>query len=417
MNNSKVWLFVFQSKIELDHMLPVIWYAATKKRKIILLMPVDYALECDFRYRLISNFPSIICQKFTPLGFGHRFFGKFSRIFKSGWFVSNYLKKEKIGLAIFEWGGGPKFLNENLFCRLKAYLFSDYITQLKNRCFALNIPLIAFPHGHSTKTSFIRNDHVISEMEKNNGLLPFSDRDAFAAYIFYSHYHKDALLNNSDMNGKNICVWGAPRFSLHWITRLYEVSPSLTTLKPTDGQKKVVFFLPKWQNLIDRKKTIETIIEILSLDEVQLVIKGHARQNSSSLNEEELVLIKMAEGVVVEDTFDSTSLIKWCDILIDVDSSIALDAILLGKVYIRPKFLQDSNVAVIYTQLGGAYQPNCCGDLMRLLMEKNLTPAFIDPNFVNEVIGGDGEMVLQKYFLNMTALTNDFCTLRGESTC
>lgn len=46
----------------------------------------------------------------------------------------------------------------------------------------------------------------------------------------------------------------------------------------------------------------------------------------------------------VDSTVDSVRLIKGCHLLIEIESSIAIDAVMLGKPVIMPRYLQDQSV-------------------------------------------------------------------------
>ena len=51
-----------------------------------------------------------------------------------------------------------------------------------------------------------------------------------------------------------------------------------------------------------------------------------------------------------EDTID---LIAACDVLLEIESSIAIDAAILGKRVVMPRYLQDSSVVLKYDLVGG----------------------------------------------------------------
>ena len=83
--------------------------------------------------------------------------------------------------------------------------------------------------------------------------------------------------------------------------------------------------------------------------------------------------------------------------LVDVDSSIAFDAVLLNKPYVRPRYLQDASVRTIWDTLGGAHQTDSLADTVALLTKDTLLPAPRDPQFEQVVFGGAGVDVLRRY--------------------
>jgi hypothetical protein len=154
---------------------------------------------------------------------------------------------------------------------------NDVVSQLKHAAQDLGLPLVAVPHGHSTKTVMIRSEHVEHVMAHNSGKLPFADRDAYNAYVFASAYHRDAILSQSTMVGGNAKVWGSARFNDLWVPRLYAQAPTWTPPDTARGRRITLFFVPKWNNLVNRQATLELMAAIARSAMLHLVIRGHAR--------------------------------------------------------------------------------------------------------------------------------------------
>lgn len=95
---------------------------------------------------------------------------------------------------------------------------------------------------------------------------------------------------------------------------------------------------------------------------------------------------------------------KQCDALIDVDASIALDAIQLGKLYVRPKYLQDASVQTIYDTLGGALQASSEQEIVALLLAEVLPKIDVSPMFTEVVIGDAVSNISKQYYLKLKAL-------------
>jgi len=277
--------------------------------------------------------------------------------------------------------------------------------QLQLAAKELEIPTVALPHGHSTKTTIIRSRHVQERSAANGDLLPFADRDSFAAYVFCSGYHRDAIVKNSDMSATNTVVWGSPRFNDAWVPQLYAQAPSVTLPALTSGAlRRVLFFVPKWQNLVDRTATMQLIAGLGADNRLQLVVRGHLRAEAAALAPEERAVLERGNVVLIADDASSTSLIKACDVVVDVDSSIAFDAVLLGKPYVRPRYLQDSLVKTIWDELGGAHQTASLDATIRLLTSDTLLPAARHASFDDVVFGGSGTQVLARYRGGLRAL-------------
>jgi hypothetical protein len=304
-----------------------------------------------------------------------------------------------------EWKEGIASRQPSLLKATVRRWSADFFLQLQFSARDLGVPTVALPHGHSTKTTIILSEHVRSEMEKHSGKLPFADRDSHTAYVFASDYHRDAILTNSSMSGVNARVWGSARFNDAWVKRLYEVVPNVSLPPLGDSQRRrVLFFVPKWQNLIDRPATIQLISTLGSHPQLQLVVRGHLRASDAALTDTEAAALRQASVVMMSDGVASPSLIDACDVVVDVDSSIAFDAVLRGKPYVRPRYLQDASVRTIWDELGGAHQTDSCEATVALLTQPTLQPAPRDSAFDEVVFGGSGEVVLSRYRDELRAL-------------
>jgi len=159
----------------------------------------------------------------------------------------------------------------------------------------------------------------------------------------------------------------------------------------------VLFFVPKWQNLVDRAATMQLIAGLGADNRLQLVVRGHLRAEAAALAPDERAVLERGNVVLITDDVSSASLIKACDVVVDIDSSIAFDAVLLGKPYVRPRYLQDSSVKTIWDELGGAHQTASLDDTIQLLTSDTLLPAARHASFDDAVFGGSGTQVLARY--------------------
>lgn len=209
------------------------------------------------------------------------------------------------------------------------------------------------------------------------------------------------------MSGSNVEVWGTARFSPEWIEQLYKIAP-LVNLPPlrSDQKHRVLMFLPKWHNLVNKAATLSLLTALGKLENIQLVIAGHVRGVDTQLTTSETAELTALPSVVfAPQGSTSVSLIKQCDALIDVDASIALDAIQLGKLYVRPKYLQDASVQTIYDTLGGAVQASSEQEIVALLSTAVLPTNAVSPMFTEVVIGDVAGNISKQYYLKLKALT------------
>lgn len=383
-------------KADADHLGPVIWKLAVDGESVRVVTTTDAAHRAIETAWWTAECPTLqltrIRSQQTRLG------RRFVNLGWNRWRLKRWLKSHDTCIVLREWGEGVSATRPTFLRRLLRYWFTDVSLQLLLAARELGLPTVALPHGHSTKTTIIKSRHVQGAVEMNEGKLPFADRDSYAAYVFCSTYHRDAIVKSSTMNGANAVAWGSARFNDDWVSRLYRHSRSATLPNLHSGEiRRVLFFLPKWQNLINRPETIRLVATLAATGRVQLVVRGHLRSEAALIDDAERAQLQNPHLVFVSDDVSSSSLIKSCEVVVDVDSSIAFDAVLLGKPYVRPRYLQDASVRTIWDELGGAHQTDSLEATIELLTADLVVPAGRDRTFDQVVFGGSGAEVLARY--------------------
>jgi hypothetical protein len=199
-----------------------------------------------------------------------------------------------------QWREGVAHDSLGVVRRFVRWWSTGYFVQLQLAAGELGIPTVTLPHGHSTKTTIIRSEHVRERSSANAGKLPFADRDSFAAYVFCSEYHRNVILENSDMNPNNVVVWGSPRFNDQWVSLAYDSTRAADLPAMSySAVRRVLFFIPKWQNLVDRAATIKLVAALGADRRIQLVVRGHLRSEAASLTEAERAILDSLRDVVM----------------------------------------------------------------------------------------------------------------------
>ena len=391
-------LFALAGKADADNIAPVIWSLARGGTPVVLYI-VDEAVYHEMQsawWR--TECPHLEIHR-VRIARTPKLRKWLHQLRWNRWVMRRVLRQSDVRLVVMEWGEGVANRQVSRWRRITQWLVTDFFLQLQLAAQHAGTPTVALPHGHSTKTTIIRSRHVQAVMDGNSGKLPFADRDSHAAYVFGSAYHRDVIVGHSTMSGKNTQVWGSARFNDEWVSRLYAatVAADLPPLRATQ-QHRVLLFVPKWHNLVDRQGTLQLIAALGACQQIQLVVRGHLRAGDATLTPQEQAMLEKADNIIlVGDHVSSPSLIKACDVLVDVDSSIAFDALLLGKPYVRPKYLQDREVQTIWDTLGGAHQTDSLTGTVALFTSGTLQPAPHDTQFDQVVFGGSGVEVLQRY--------------------
>ncbi len=411
MTSNRKFVFVLNTSADIDHMAPAIWQCLENGRNVLALVAGRTKFKNDFRLDFLKTFGGFELIPISQLNAQTDIPRKLLRPLWNFYRMKRFLQHNKAMLCVFEWGDGiwSDQVKPDLATFFRLKFFADFVLQMQYACRSLGIPTVSLPHGHSTKMSLIRSDHVQKVLDANDQKLPFSNRNSFAKYVFASEYHRDVIINNSDLSPANVEVWGSARFSPEWTRLLYQISPQAIIPNRTPRQNhRVLFFIPKWHNLVDRKATIELLIALAAIPSIQLVVRGHVRGRDTQLTTSELSSLKSSDSVFIanEDT-PSTSLISASDVLIDVDSSIAFDAIALGKLYIRPRYLQHESIKTVFDEYGGAYQADSQRQIIEILLSPTLPLIVSSDKFREVVIGDVRSHIPLQYFRRLSTLSGD----------
>ena len=384
---------------EFDQFTPIVWALDKHGESVHLLVDESLLSRGDPRETLLRRLKNMTIHPIRMPSSG---------IAQRAWSarkVRKLLTSLDAGLVGVEWGNGIAHRDQSrgMLRRLKDRFATTPAIQLQLVAREMEIPVVSLPHGHSTKTTLVPSEHIREVAAAHEGKLPFADRDSFAAYVFASDYHRRVIVENSTMSGENAQVWGSVRFSREWIDELYVLSPAASIDSGT--RRRVLVFLPKWHNGVDRAQTIALLRALGSMQGLHVVVAGHIRARDTALTEDEIAELNTLDSLhFVGSEWSSIQLIGWCEVLIDVDSSIAFDAIRLGKVYVRPKYLQSDAVKTIYDLEGGAHQPLNLSSALDVITASTLSPAPVSPNFWS-IVAGDGDgSVADRYAENLKRL-------------
>lgn len=384
---------------EFDQFTPIAWALSKHGETVHLLIDRSLLGVGDPREAFLRGLPGVHVH---PI---HVPSSRWGQISWNSLRVRRLLARLGAGLLGVEWGNGiaGRSQSRSLIKRAKDVFAATPALQLQLAAHARGIPVVSLPHGHSTKTSLVPSEHVREVAASHGGKLPFADRDSFAAYVFCSDYHRSVIVENSTMSGDNAQVWGSVRFSREWIDILYSLAPPATV--ESGARRRVLVFLPKWHNSVDRAATLELLRALGREPRLHVAVAGHVRAKDSALTESEIAeLGQLGSLDFVGSKWSSTQLISWCEVLIDVDSSIAFDAIRLGKVYVRPKYLQSDEVTTIYDELGGAVQARDQAHVLEIVTRETLEAVPISDSFWSTVAGDGSETVGSRYAQNLRRL-------------
>ena len=394
-NTNNIFLFHLSSYNDTDHITPVIDYFIKKKERVHVLYLSKFDYDKDYRIQYLQKSPLFsvsrvnivykirkhilfnrylifLVEKFKIISVIHYFL-------RTIW-VNNYLIKAKA--CIFEWSdSGVINLRESKLNR---------------------IPTICLPHGYTTYTNMDLNEHIESIKYKTGNWPDHSDRNKFDSYVVQTNRHKELNLNWG-LNKKTINIIGSARYCKEWSEFNLSLLKKFAVKKCSRNQLKVLFFLPHWIYKVNYLESIKFIKKIANNSNIFLVIKAHTR-GTGSIFKEDYISLEKSKNVIVNSSVDSPSLVRWSDVVINIASSIALEALIQKKPIIYPFYLHRNKTIFDTPELVNLASGS--EEVLSLLINQYKGKKLFLPNkdflkqfLINEVYGGEeSNNVLKTYY-------------------
>lgn len=417
---------------DIDHMVPIVYRMAKDTNEEILILSLNplYDISDDFRLNYLKDRYSIpvsyLYNYYAPSKFynflgnlvcstylGGSFIKNISVCFLS--FNLNSIKQRKFQESVFHLMSGlfrssmirlkllEKFIKkifnkkwaEGLFKSLKpSVLIFDPASQLRLYNVAsllwaakrLRIPTIDVPHGMPI---YVKHPPLYNKAWRD---LLKANKD----YQVVNHrFWRDECVNNG-FDAKKITVLGSARFCKEWEDILYQILPPDSSLGDKGAGKMKVVYMDRGADRHGEYKGIveDSIEKIYGLKFVHLLFKPQTRSNKIFMNVPLSVDISYGNSV---------NLIQWSDVAIILQSSIMIEALLLDKVVIYPRFFHGDKT--IFEEFGACWTVDSHEELEDALktLEKNPTyKPYTQKNiesFLNEIVynGEYGRDILGDY--------------------
>lgn len=391
------WLVVVQSEPDTDHLLAAVYRSAERGQQIEVWVTSYPTSQMWHRLRLIEPFKNVKIRLRPIPRSSDGIVNRILRLRHCRPILVRSLERGKFTLIIHEWWDGIDEPKPPLFKRIQNYFFRQFSLQIQLAALKLRIPVVALPHGHSLKDASIASKQAQLIAIEGGGRLPFQNRDSFAAYVVAHESDRKFLTEKTTMSGHNIRVWGSARFSPRWVKLLYATSGKPMSPRTKKSSLKILFFLPKWNNSIHRQETINLLSALSSIANIELWIREHPRQGESCLTSvERCELIGHKSVVFIKREIDTIDLIRECDVMIEIESSIAIDAVLMGKRLIMPRYLQEGGVHSRFDQSLCITITKSCHETIQLVTKSGrvVEP---DSHFLAEIAAQLSENQLELY--------------------
>ena len=333
------WLVILTSEPDTDHIVAALARSVTRGQDIHVEIRGKATQVMRARLQVLQRLGRLSISESRFPSQSNSLRRKFLRVLHRRAHLRRWLKREGFSLVILEWWDGIAGPPRSAVRKLRDRFLLDFSTQVQFAARDLGVPIVALPHGHALLTSELTfpGNHALEVATENSGRLPFGNRDSFDAYVVAHDSDREFIVNRTQMSGNNVVVWGSARFSPEWVHTLYEGTRESDVFRK-HGLIKTTFFLPKWNSRINRPLTID-LLELLSRSrELDLVIAEHPRRGASTLTSDDRDRLRGAN--ILAPGNDSVSLVKASECVIEISSSICIDAVLTGKCLVMPRYLQ-----------------------------------------------------------------------------
>ena len=333
------FLFILNNFNDVDQTAPLLFDLLERDHSVTVLCLGRFNLRADPRIAVLLNRKQF---KVSTLLFLNLVVGSqsiFSKLVSALVFNITvcrfYLKRLNISMCVYTW------------C-------NPYHKGVQTRLFkaaqSINIPNTCIPHGHNIFLNYDVNEFLTKYYKNNHKWPSFSARNQFNLYVVQTEHHRNGNIEWG-LDPNTVRAWGSMRFTPSWVATHANFFPEYDGPKvKTNSVVNIVFFIPHWHYNVDTESTVHLINELATIQYVVLAVKGHTRGDNLCKSNQDYAKLN---NIDVNTPAASSTLIKWCDIVINFGSSIGLEAIASGKPMINPSFLHrnktvfDNNSAVL----------------------------------------------------------------------
>lgn len=259
-----------------------------------------------------------------------------------------------------------------------------------------NISVFCLPHGdHCHAGNMLRNGEI--NHETGDIYAPVAMFDA----LVVPNLHCGGRYRNS-LSEKLIYCLGSPRFNSEWLSILDNVAPKFS-IPLVENKCKIAFFLRHQNYPLFWEEIFWTIMLITQFAGIHLAVIPHTRGQGWKGLVDSFPELRNSKAnlTCIEGNIHSGSVVKWADVVLDIGTSMAFEAVMRNKALICPEYLHATRtVTSKYFPGTAAWCRDELYDMMALL-QKDPSCKFHRPDesesFTKDMIHVPDEHVLQRY--------------------
>ena len=258
----------------------------------------------------------------------------------------------------------------------------------------MGLKAVSLPHGDSPHANkLVRIEELKLEPHKKFAPAAMFDRVVVPNELCATRFRP--FVGNSSVQ-----VLGSPRYCDEWLEKLDTLLPE-SPLEEDHDKLKLVLFLRKRDFSIFWDEVDRVVRLLAAFPNVQLIVKAHTRGGRKQPLTRNPELQRLDNVRFVAAEVHSSHLLSWADVIIDIATSVAFEAVKLNKPVLAADYLH-AGVSTV-----SAYMPECvlnCRDDVYIKVRRFLTEGcdnfYVDAHrrqFLAEIVDVPDSAVLPRY--------------------
>lgn len=405
----KKLVFFLRHNNDVDHISPVIYkWIQTKKIAADIIITSNKEFIKDYRIRYLKK----ISKGRSDINFYHitdilpsklKWNYNLCQFYSKHQHLKTFTRSDSVIEKIVYYLINKHFKDVSLFC---FDWTDDYFTRtLCAFAKSLNIPTVALPHGDEPFWNLIQREEDISYAQT---LQPYIKRQFFDYIVVpnqlcANHY--------KFMEQDKIKVLGSPRFCDEWLEIHNQIKPKDNTLLTHPKFLKVVLFLRNKHWNINWQEVAINIKLITQYDEIFLIVRNHPRGTMTYDLLNNHPWMRSQKNLLVDDKINSSVLMDWSDIILDLGTSACWESIKNNKPTLMLEHLH-ANVTTIahYMKKTIIRSRDELLDALRKFhknKKRKWCKEIRRQKFIKEIIDCPDKQVLERYCNFLESLLND----------
>ncbi len=415
----KTVVFFIRAYNDLDHFAPILYKLLSTDKYHAIAILTTTNINCnDYRLKFLkplSGFELITIDSFHDSKFKNLFKldGKPQKLFK---YIKQEFNKILDFLKIYPYcPNAPEIASELIIPKLILFLSEispkpvccidhnadDFTAELTRQIKQADIISIALPHGDLNYYSTLGGPDINydCQMDVKIKMVNLFDYFVLPNELMYERQQY------SKINVKNkIEILGSPRFNEEWVNIHKGILPELQLKKA----KMNICLLMRFIGWPLHFEELLTSVKIISnFSDVHLAIKFHTRMSGLAKLKPEFKhrfpgFVKKLDNVTIHgDETPTTSLILWSDLVIELGTSAAFEAVVLDKNILALEYLHPdlTTIAHFFPMSVLRSRDDLHHEIQKSLIDKSYRTYDADDrkSFINQMIHTPDRFVLKRY--------------------